>query len=73
MGYSKCMGKDESLFRRMWDVIRSIFNPAGKRGLGCPWCPKGIVTATGSLGATASKSKPCPTCGAVVSDVREIF
>lgn len=53
VGYSKCMGKDESLFRRMWDVIHGIFNPAGERGLGCLWCPKGIVAATGSLGATA--------------------
>lgn len=58
MGYSKCMGKDESLFRRMWDVIYSIFNPSGETGLGCLWCPKGIVTATGSLGATAG---PAPT------------
>ncbi|XP_033374300.1 surfeit locus protein 1 isoform X2 [Parus major] len=63
------MGKDESLFRRMRGVFHSIFNPTGKRGLGCLWCPKEIVTATGSLGATAG---PAPRA-AVVSGVREIF
>lgn len=31
MGYSKCMGKDESLFRRMWDVAHTICKPPGER------------------------------------------
>lgn len=55
MGYSKCMGKDESLFRRMWDVVHTICKPPGERGVGswCLWYPKGIATATGSLGSTA--------------------
>lgn len=36
-----------------WDVIHSIFNPTRERRLGCLWYPKGIITATGSLGAIA--------------------
>lgn len=55
IGYSKCMGKDESLFRRMWHVVHTICKPPGERGVGswCLWYPKGIATATGCLGSTA--------------------
>lgn len=59
MGYSKCMGKDESLFRRMWDVICSIIL-LGKEGLGVHGVPKELLLQQGVLEQQQARANPAP-------------